>query len=88
MAFSRAAALLTSKDTAEVFENPPDSFWALTKVLQATVTWTPALARTSTVGVATKPEPRRRAFLPWMDVILGCFGRELGVDVCEFFCIN
>ena len=61
---SRAVVSFTSRDTAEVFSNPPESFLALARVRQATVTYTPALERTSTVGVATKPDPRRRALRP------------------------
>jgi hypothetical protein len=49
-------------------------FWAEASVREATVTCTPALERTCTVGVATKPEPRRRAdcgIVIVKDVVLG-----------------
>lgn len=61
---SRAAVSLTSSEMALAFLKLPASFLAFSRVLHATVTETLALERTSTVGVATKPEPRRRAFLP------------------------
>lgn len=60
-ASARAEVSFTSRLMAVVLVKLPASFWAEANVRQATVTCTPALERTSTVGVATKPEPRRRA---------------------------
>ncbi len=60
-ASSRAAVSFTSRLTALVLAKLPASFSAEASVRQAAVTCTPASERTWTVGVATKPEPRRRA---------------------------
>ncbi len=60
-ASARADESFTSRLMAEVLGKFAASFLAEARVRQATVTCTPALARTSTVGVATNPEPSRRA---------------------------
>ena len=73
-ASSRTDVLFTSRLTALVLVKLAASFWAEASVRQATVTCTPALERTWTVGVATKPEPRRRAdcgIVVVKDVVLG-----------------
>lgn len=55
-------SLVTSKEIA--LATSPAKAWALFKVLQATVTLTPSvLDKTSTVGLATNPDPNNKTFL-------------------------
>jgi len=68
---SSAAASLTSREIGVALEKFEARAVALERVRQATVMETPALERTSTVGVATKPEPKRRALFPALMVGIG-----------------
>lgn len=61
-AASNSDSFETSKEIAVA--TSPAKFLAFSKVLQATVTSTfSVLAKISTVGLATKPEPNNKTFL-------------------------
>nr|POE70931.1 hypothetical protein CFP56_77260 [Quercus suber] len=60
---SRAELSETLREMALACLRPSHSFLALSSVLQATVTETPALSNSTAVGLVTNPAPRRSTLL-------------------------